>query len=338
MVRAYIAGTGFYMPPRVVTNDDLIKNYHIDTTNEWILQRTGIEARRYADEGVGTSDLALPAALDAIARAGLAPEDIEMILFATLSPEHAFPGAGVYLQAKLGIPGVPAMDIRNQCSGFLYGLGTAASMIQSGAYKHILLVGAEIHSAALQLSTEGRTVASLFGDGAGAVVLSATDDDTRGVLSWHLGADGRFADVLSQKIWDMRKRPFVHIDENGNGVIKPDHLWAQMDGRQVFKNAIEKMITSIIGMCWNNKLDVNDVDLVVCHQANMRINQMVQQQLGLPEEKVPHNIHKYGNTTAATIPILLAELERDGRLQKGMNVITVGFGSGFTWGSALIRW
>ena len=251
MPNAYISGTGFYVPPRVVKNADLVNEFGVDTTDEWIVQRTGIRERRFADEGVGTSDLALPAAEAAIERAGIEKTDLDMIIFATLSPDHAFPGSGVYLQRKLGLAEgstasfVPALDIRNQCSGFVYGLATAASMVQSGGVKHVLLVGAEVHSAALDLSSAGRNVASLFGDGAGAVVVSATEED-RGVRGWYLGADGRHADVLSQRVWDTSKRPFIPIDENGVGQVAPEMMWAQMQGRLVFKNAVERMIGSLM--------------------------------------------------------------------------------------------
>jgi 3-oxoacyl-[acyl-carrier-protein] synthase-3 len=321
----------------VVTNQDLIDHYGIDTTNEWIVQRTGIEARRFADPGLGPSDLALPAAAEAIERAGLRRDEIDLIIFATLSPEHAFPGSGVYLQAKLGIPGVAAMDIRNQCSGFLYGLSTAAAMVQAGA-RNVLLVGAEVHSAALDLSTRGRGVSALFGDGAGAVVVSATEDPERGVVGWNLGADGRYADMLAQKVWDTRQRPFIPLDANGNGVVAPEAMWAQMDGRQVFKHAVEKMSVSLMALLWEHKRSTEDVDLFLFHQANLRINQAVQEALGLPAAKVPQTISRYGNTTAATLPILLAESERNGALSEGQQVALVAFGSGFTWGAALVRW
>ena len=342
-MRAYIASTGFYVPPTVVTNYDLIEKFGIDTTNEWIVQRTGIEARRFSEDGEGPSDMALHASLDAIERAGISKDDIDMIIFATLSPEHAFPGSGCYLQAKLGLPGIPAMDIRNQCSGFLYALASAKGFVESGLAKNVLVVGGEKQSSALDLTTEGRAVACLFGDGAGAVVVRGTDEvegnTKRGIHWMNLGADGRHADALSQKVWDNRYRPFITKDEEtGKNVVNRDRMWAQMDGKIVFKNAVEKMILSVVGMCMENKIDVNDLDLVVCHQANMRINEFVRDQLGLPPEKVPNNIQKYGNTTAATIPILLAELERDGRLKPGMKVALVGFGSGFTWGSAYIVW
>jgi 3-oxoacyl-[acyl-carrier-protein] synthase III len=343
MGNAYISGTGFYVPPRIVTNDDLASTYGIDTTHEWIVQRTGIEQRRFSDEGVTTSDLALPAARDAIERAGLEPCDLDMIIFATLSPDHVFPGSGVYLQRKLGLCEgpkarfVPALDVRNQCSGFVYALGTASAMVKSGGCKHVLVVGAETHSAALDLTTRGRNVSSLFGDGAGAVVVSATDED-RGVRSWHLGADGRFADVLSQKVWDLSKRPFIPTDANGVGQVAPKMLWAQMEGKVVFKHAIERMMGVLMEACIANNITGQDIDMFFFHQANLRINQYLQQALGIPDEKVVHNIERYGNTTAATIPILLAEAERSGKLKKGMKVAMVAFGSGFTWGAAIADW
>ena len=343
MPNAYISGTGFYVPPRVVTNHDLVKQYGIDTTHEWIVQRTGIEERRFADEGVGCSDLALKASEMAIEAAKIKKTDLDMIVFATLSPDHCFPGSGVYLQRKLGLCDgdgakfVPALDVRNQCSGFLYGLGAATSMVQSGACKHVLLVGSEVHSAALDLTTRGRTVASLFGDGAGAVIVSATDED-RGVRTWKLGADGRGADILAQKIWDISKRPFIPHDEDGSGHVEWDMMFAQMQGKAVFKNAIERMAMVLMEACMAHGITGQDIDLFVFHQANLRINQYLQQMLQIPDEKVVHNIERFGNTTAATIPILLAESERNGKLKRGMKVAMVAFGSGFTWGAAIVDW
>jgi 3-oxoacyl-[acyl-carrier-protein] synthase III len=340
---AFISGTGFHVPPRRVTNDDLRTVYGIDTTHDWIVRRTGIEERRFADEGVGSADLGLEAARAALGSAGLAAHDLDMIVFATLSPEHCFPGSGVYLQQKLGLcdgPAarfVPALDVRNQCSGFLYGLGTAASMVQAGACRHVLVVGAEVHSAALDLSTRGRTVASLFGDGAGAVVVSATDED-RGVRAWKLGADGRFADALSQRIFDIRRRPYIPVDAAGVGQVTAEMMWARMDGQLVFKHAVERMITVLMEACVAARCSGADIDLFLFHQANLRINQYVQQHLGLPDHKVVHNIERYGNTTAATIPILLAEAHASGRLSRGMKIAMVAFGSGFTWGAAILDW
>jgi len=337
---AIISGTGFYVPPRVVTNDDMVNEYKIDTTNEWIVQRTGIEQRRFADVGVGTSDLALPAAEMAIKNAGISKTDLDMIIFATLSPDHAFPGSGVYLQQKLGLCDganakfVPALDVRNQCSGFLYSLATASSMVKSGGAKHVLVVGAETHSAALDLSTRGRGVSSLFGDGAGAVVVSATDED-RGIRTWKLGADGRYADVLSQKVWDIKQRPFIPLNAEGVGQVAPEAMWAQMDGKTVFKNAVERMIGALMEALTAEGINGTDIDMFFFHQANLRINQYLQQTLGIPDEKVVHNIQRYGNTTAATIPLLLAEAAASGKLKRGMKIAMIAFGSGFTWGAII---
>jgi 3-oxoacyl-[acyl-carrier-protein] synthase-3 len=343
MPNAYISGTGFYVPPRTVTNDELAKQYGIDTTHEWVVQRTGIEERHFAEAGIGTSDLAVPAAQQAIERAGIDKSDLDMIIFATLSPDHAFPGSGVYLQKKLGLcegdgaKFVPALDVRNQCSGFVYSLSVAASMVRSGGAKHVLVVGAETHSAALDLSTRGRTVATLFGDGAGAVVVSATDED-RGIRGWYLGADGRFADVLAQRVWDIKKRPFMDVGEDGYARVPPEDIWARMDGKQVFRHAVERMITVLMQACMEQGITRDDIDLFFFHQANLRINQYIAQQIGIPEDRLVSNIQRYGNTTAATIPILLAEAERSGKLKRGMKVAMVAFGSGFTWGSVIADW
>jgi 3-oxoacyl-[acyl-carrier-protein] synthase-3 len=343
MPKAIITGTGGYVPPRVVTNDQLAKEYGIDTTHEWIVQRTGIEERHYADEGIGSADLGLEASKVALERAGLAPRDLDLILFATLSPEMHFPGSGVLLQRKLGLcDGDPkfvgAMDIRNQCSGFLYGLQTAAGLVESGRAKNVLLVCAETLSAELDFSTRGRSVTSLFGDGAGAVVVSATDDADRGVRSVFLGADGRHAEALCLPVWDIRKRPYIPQNERGNGEVVPEMGWPQMEGKVVFRNAVEKMCLGLMQACWAEQLEVKDIDLFVFHQANMRINEYVANQMGIPADKLVHNIQKYGNTTAATIPLLLWEAERDGKLKKGMTIAMVAFGSGFTWGSAIMTW
>lgn len=341
MPNAYISGTGFFVPDDVVTNDELASRFGIDTNDEWIRKRTGIEERRFAPDGMGTAFMGARAAEQAIQAAGLTPADIDMIVLGTLSPECVFPGTAVFVQRELGFADannlVPCLDIRNQCSAFLYGLGTAASMVRGGAYKNVLLIGAECHSHALDLSTRGRTVASLFGDGAGAVVVSATEED-RGVRRWTLGADGRFAETLWQPVWDMKRMPFIPQDEQGNGIVSPDLMWAQMDGRQVFRHAVEKMITSLLKVCWEEKVDIKDIDLFLFHQANLRINEYLQKQLGIPDDKVFNNIMRYGNTTAGTIPILMAEAERQGVLKPGMKVGMAAFGSGFTWGAALMDW
>lgn len=344
MTGAYISGTGGFVPERIVTNEDLIAQYGIETDNEWIVKRTGIQSRHFADEGVGTADLALHACQEAIAEAGIEPADLDLIIFATLSPDYAFPGSGVLLQEKLGLVQgdskkfVPALDVRNQCSGFLYSLSTATSMVEAGRYKHILVVGAEVHSAALDLSTRGRTVACLFGDGAGAVVVSATQDPGRGMRTWNLGADGRYADILCQKVWDMSRRPFVQTDDEGNAMIPADELYAYMDGSTVFRHAITRMTQSLKQSLEADSGNIEDIDLFFFHQANLRINQMVAKQLELDADKLVHNITRYGNTTAATIPLLINEAVKTGRLQPGMRVAMVAFGSGFTWGSAVMDW
>jgi 3-oxoacyl-[acyl-carrier-protein] synthase-3 len=343
MRNAYISGSGGYVPPRVVTNDDLVNVFGIDTSDEWIQKRTGIRERRFADDGVGGADLAVPASEQAIEAAGLDKTDIDMIIYATLSPEYCFPGSGVMLADKLGLCDgpkatfVPALDIRNQCSGFLYGLTVATSMIKSGTAKQVLLVGSERHSAGLELSTRGRTVGSLFGDGAGAVIVSGTDED-RGMRSWTLGADGRFCDSLVQKVWDGRRQDFIDLDENGNGTITPADMFAFMDGRKVFRHAIERMTLALMNVCMQEGITGEDIDLYLFHQANKRINEYLANSMGIPDDKLVHNIERYGNTTAATIPLLIAEAERDGRLQRGMKVAMVAFGSGFTWGATIVDW
>lgn len=343
MPNAYISGTGMYVPENVVTNDDLREKYGIDTTNEWIVQRTGIESRRFAPEGMGTSEMGTYAAKQALEDAKLGARDLDMILFASLSPDICFPGSGPLIQKRLGLLDgpepkfVPAMDIRNQCSGFVYGLQMASAMVKSGEAKNVLLVGAETHSAAMDFSSRGRTVSSLFGDGAGAVIVSATEED-RGIRKFFLGADGRFHAALKQPIWDITKRPYIQVDADGAGRVPPEMLWPQMDGKAVFKNAVEKMCMCLMQACWDMQLSTNDIDLFLFHQANMRINQYVAQTLGIPEEKLMHNIHKFGNTTAATIPLLMAEATRTGRLARGQRVAVVAFGAGFTWGAAIIDW
>jgi len=343
MPNAYISGTGFYVPPRIVKNDDLASIYGIETSDEWIRQRSGIEQRHFADEGSAPSDLAVPASEQAIANAGIDKSDVDMLIFATLSPDQFFPGSGVYLQQKLGLCDgdgasfVPCLDIRNQCSGFVYGLATAASMVRSGQHKNVLVVGSEVHSAALDLTTRGRTVASLFGDAAGAVVVSATEED-RGIRAWDLGADGRFADQLSLKVFDFTKRPYIQTDEEGRGVVPVEAMWPYMEGQVVFKNAIVRMVETLGKLCEKERTAVEDIDLFLCHQANLRINQMVQNKLGAPDAKFFNNIQKYGNTTAATLPILMHEARESGRLKDGMKVALVAFGAGFTWGSMIVDW
>lgn len=329
MPRTAILGLGQYLPERVVTNDDLAKMF--DTSDEWIQQRTGIKERRYVEDGVGPADLAVPATEQALENAGLKREDIEFIIFATLNPDYFFPGSGCVLQDKLGLPGIGALDVRNQCSGFIYGLSVADAFIRTGMYKRILLVGAEVHSSGLEFADTGRDVTVLFGDGAGAVILGATEED-KGILSSHLHADGKYAKELWLEIPAARYFPRLtkeHMDEGRH--------YPRMNGRRVFKMAVEKMPEAINEALEANGLTVDDIDLLVPHQANLRINEFVAQKLGIPPEKVYNNIQRYGNTTAGSIPIALNEAIQEGKAKKGDTVMLAAFGSGFTWASCVLK-
>lgn len=335
MVRTAVLGTGHFVPERVVTNDELAKV--MTTSDEWIRQRTGVEERRYVDfdkEPMGTSDLATRAATRALAAAGVTKDEIDLIVYATLSPDKFFPGDGVLLQAKLDVPaGVPALDVRNQCSGFLYGLATADAFIRTGAYRRILLVGAEVHSSGLDFSDRGRDVSVIFGDGAGAMVLGPTEDDGRGVLSVKLHADGRHVTELEAPYPSSAVNPRLVPERVAAG----DHF-ARMNGKNVFKHAVVRMPEVVMEVLGDAKLTLADIDLFIPHQANLRITEMVARRLELPEHKVVSNIQRYGNTTAASIPLALDECVQSGRVKRGDLVCMAAFGAGFTWGAALVRW
>jgi 3-oxoacyl-[acyl-carrier-protein] synthase-3 len=331
MLRTEVVSTGCYLPDRVITNKDLTQ--WMDTTDEWIQQRSGISERRWVDGGTGSADLAQHAAERALERADMEPTDLDCLILATLSPDHFFPGSGVFLQRKLGVAGIPCLDVRNQCSGFLYGLSVADAWIRTGAYKRVLLVGTEVHSTGLDKSTAGRDTAVLFGDGAGAVVLAPTNDGDRGVLSVHLHADGRYAEKLWMDAPGSSYNPWLQASQIESGLTRP-----YMEGREVFKHAVVRMPEAVKEAVEANGFSVSDVDIVIPHQANARITQAVQKSLGLPDEKIVSNIHKYGNTTAASIPIALHEAVEEGRIKHGDLVCLTAFGSGFTWGAALIRW
>ncbi len=331
MPRTVFAGTGYYVPERVITNHDLTQ--WMDTSDEWIVERTGIRERRWVPEGMTGAEMARRASLMALEEAGMEPGDIDAIVLGTLSPDVFFPGTGVYLQKELGIPGVPALDVRAQCSGFVYGLSVADAWIRAGQYRTILLVGVEIQSTGLDISTRGRDLAVLFGDGAGAAVLVAGDDDARGVLSTHIHADGRYAEMLWGECGSSRKHPRITCED-----IEAGRHYPKMEGREVFKHAVTRMPEAVLEALDANGLTTADIDVLVPHQANLRISQMVQRRLGLRDDQVVNNIQRYGNTTAATIPIALAEAVREGRIQRGHLVALAAFGSGFTWGSAIIRW
>ncbi len=331
MLRTEFISTGFYVPERVVTNDEFTQ--WMDTSDEWIRTRTGIRERHWASDAQATSDLALEAAKLTLDRAGVKASDIDCIVFATLSPDYMFPGAGVYLQRKLGISTVPCIDIRNQCTGFIYGLSVADAWIRTGQYRRVLLVGAELQSAGLDLTTRGRDLAVLFGDGAGAALLGPTEDGGRGVLSTHIFADGSNAELLWCDLGGTANRPRISAEQIEKGMH-----WPRMVGREVFKHASTRMPESVMAALRTAGLRTDDIKLLIAHQANQRISEMVQKQLGLRDEQIYNNIERYGNTTAASIPIALDECVQAGRLGRGDLLILTAFGSGFTWGSAAIRW
>jgi len=329
--RTAIVGTGFYVPDRVVTNEELTR--YMDTSDEWIVERSGIRERRWVEEGMSGAEMAARASRMALDEAGMEVGDIDAIVLGTISPDHFFPGTGVFLQRELGLENVPALDIRAQCSAFVYGLSVADAWIRVGQYRTILLVGVEIQSTGIELSTRGRDMAVLFGDGAGAAVLTSTEEEGRGVLSTHIHSDGRHAEVLWGEFSSSKHHPRMPLEVMAQGRHYPT-----MDGREVFRHAVTRMPEAVTEAVEANGLTTEDIDLLIPHQANLRITQMVQRRLGLPDEKVVSNIERYGNTTAATIPIALAEAVRDGRLARGDLLCLVAFGSGFTWGSALIHW
>lgn len=330
MIRSRIISTGRFVPEKVMTNDDMTKL--VPTNDEWIRERTGIQQRHFVDKEIGVSDLGYEAAKIALNRAGLQPGDIDFIIFATLSPDYMFPGSGCLLQRKLGVPGIGALDVRTQCTGFVYGLSVADAFIRAGQYQRILLVGAEIHSTGLEYNERGRHIAVLFGDGAGAVVLEASENG-RGVLSTHLHADGRYAQELWAENPGSRKIPRLY-----DGILTDGSCFPQMNGREVFKHAVTKFPKVILEALEKNQLTLDQVALVIPHQANLRITEAVTERLGLPPEKVFSNIQRYGNTTAASIPIALDEALEQGKIKENDIVVLASFGSGFTWASAAMQW
>ena len=330
--RTIITGTGHYVPPRVVTNKDLEKR--MDTTDEWIRERSGILERHHVDAGVGTSDLAAEAARRAIADAGIDPATIDFIVAATLSPDYYFPGIGVLVQAKLGLGTIGALDVRDQCSGFIYALSAADQYIRAGTYKRILLVAAEVQSSNLDFSDRGRDMSVLFGDGAGAVILEpGQEGDGRGVLSTHLFADGNFASHLWMEKPSSKDSPTFQP-----GFFDEGRFFPRMEGRNVFVNACQRMPEAVRTALEANGLRVEDIDALIPHQANDRISLQVAKGLKIPVEKVVRNIDRLGNTTAASIPIALDEAVKAGRIKPGHLVVLTAFGSGYTWASAVIRW
>jgi 3-oxoacyl-[acyl-carrier-protein] synthase-3 len=329
--RSRILGIGMSVPPRVVTNFELATK--METSNEWIIERTGIEERRWVAPGETGTTLSTAASKEAIERAGLLPRDIDLIVYATLSPDFCFPGTGVFLQRALGLKDIPCLDIRQQCTGFIYGLSIADAYIRTGQYRHILVVGAEVHSTGLDISTQGRDVTVLFGDGAGAVVVGRATDDAHMILSTHIHADGSEAEIL----WTEYPASARHPRINQAAMDERKHF-PVMNGKRVFKHAVTKMPAAIMEGMVTNNLKLTDIDMMIPHQANLRINQMVTQMIGLAPEKVHNNIQKYGNTTAASIPICMHEAIELGKIKPGNLVCLVAFGAGLTWGSVFLRY
>lgn len=349
MLHSKIAGIGMYVPEQVISNQDLTK--YMDTSDSWIQERTGIKERRFAKRtGETTASMGVEAAKVAMKRAGTTAQEIDFIVFATLSPDYYFPGCGVLVQRALKMKEIGALDVRNQCSGFIYALSVADQFIKSGMYKNILVIGSEKHSFGLDLSTRGRNVSVIFGDGAGAVVLQPATGEKQGILSTHLHSDGESAEMLAMynpgthaNFWTDKKLADFEDAEMADMFMSHamiDHAqnFPFMDGPTVFKKAVVKMPEVVMEALAANQLIPADIDMLIPHQANLRISQFVQQQLGLRDDQVYNNIQQYGNTTAASIPIALNEAWEKGKIKEGDLVCLASFGSGFTWGSALLRW
>lgn len=331
MTRTVFLGTGMAVPDRVVTNDDL--STLMDTSDEWITARTGIKERRWIVPGETGVGLARTACLQALAMAGVSPAEVDGIVFATSTPDHFAPGNGVFLQRELGVGQIPAIDIRTQCSGFVYGLSVADAFIRSGSWRKVLVIGEEIQSTRMDLSTEGRNTSVIFADGAGAALVGASEDPDRGILGFDLHSDGAFA----EKLWADGPGAIYHPGISA-AALAEGRYWLQMDGREVFRHAVVRMPESVRTVLAAHGVALEQVKLVVPHQANLRISEMIQKDLGLRDDQLYNNIQRYGNTTAATIPIALDECVRAGRLERGDLLVMTAFGSGFMWGSCLVRW
>jgi 3-oxoacyl-[acyl-carrier-protein] synthase III len=331
MHRSRIMGIGMNVASRVVTNNDLAQV--METTNEWIVERTGIEERRWVVEGETGASMATKASEEALRRAGIAAKDLDLIIYATLSPDFNFPGTAVFVQRALGIRDIPCLDIRQQCTGFIYGLSIADAYIRTGNFKHILLIGAEVHSTGLDVSTTGRDVTVLFGDGAGAVVIGRATDDRSMILSTHIHADGSEAEIL----WTEYPASARHPRISSEAMAERKH-YPVMNGKKVFKHAVTRMPAAIMEGMVTNNLKLDDIDMLIPHQANLRINQRVAKMIGMPDERTHNNIQKYGNTTAASIPICMHEAIELGKIKPGNMVCLVAFGAGLTWGSAFLRY
>jgi 3-oxoacyl-[acyl-carrier-protein] synthase-3 len=336
MYQSKIAGLGSYVPENVVTNNDLSEI--MDTNDAWIQERTGIKERRHIKKGDGnsTATMGVKAAKIALERAKISKDDIDLIVFATLSPDYYFPGCGVQVQEMMDIHTCPALDVRNQCSGFIYALSVADQFIKTGMYNNVLVIGSENHSGGLDFTDRGRSVSVIFGDGAGAAVLTRSDHNGQGILSTHLHSEGKHALELTLKGPSTMNWVPEIIAENPQGDDIP--YYPYMNGQFVFKNAIQRFSEVIMEGLKENGLEVSDIDMLIPHQANLRISQFIQQKLKLRDDQVFNNIQKYGNTTAASIPIALTEAWEEGKIKEGDTVVLAAFGSGFTWASAIIEW
>ncbi|WP_310559859.1 beta-ketoacyl-ACP synthase III [Flavobacterium sp.] len=335
MYHSKITGLGYYVPDNVVTNDDLSKI--MDTNDEWIQERTGIQERRHIIRGSDTTTtMGVKAAKIAIERSGIPYENIDFVIFATLSPDYYFPGPGVLVQRDLGLRNVGALDVRNQCSGFVYAISVADQYIKTGMYKNILVIGSELQSTGLDMTNRGRGVSVIFGDGAGAAVLSREEDLSKGILSTHLHSEGQHAEELFVKAPGMGGRWVTDILADNDP--EDDSYFGYMNGQFVFKNAVVRFAEVINEGLEANDLQVSDINMLIPHQANLRISQFIQKKFQLTDDQVFNNIQKYGNTTAASIPIALTEAWEQGKIKPGDLVVLAAFGSGFTWGSAIIRW
>jgi len=335
MYNSKITGLGYYVPETIVTNEDLSKM--MDTNDAWIQERTGIKERRWIKEGSEDTSAVMGAKASRIAieRAGLTPKDIDFIVFATLSPDYYFPGCGVQIQEMLDMRTVGAVDIRNQCSGFIYAMSVADQFIKTGMYKNILVVGSEFHSGGLDKTTRGRGVSVIFGDGAGAAVLSRTEDNTKGILSSHLHSEGKHAEeltVIAPSIKHWVPQLIAENDEND------ESYYPYMNGTFVFKHAVVRFSEAIVEGLKTNNLQATDIDMLIPHQANLRISQFVQRKFKLTDDQIFNNIQKYGNTTAASVIIALTEAWEKGKIKDNDLVVLAAFGSGFTWGSVIMRW
>lgn len=336
MYNSKITGLGYYVPDNIVTNDDLSKI--IETNDEWIQERTGIQERRHIIRGEDTTTtMGVKAARIAIERSGVANADIDFVIFATLSPDFYFPGPGVLVQRDLGLRTVGALDVRNQCSGFVYAISIADQYIKTGMYRNILVIGSEVHSVGLDMTTRGRGVSVIFGDGAGAAVLSREEDNSKGILSTHLHSEGQHAEELIVKAPGMGGRWVTDILADKDPENDESYL-PYMNGQFVFKNAVVRFAEVINEGLKANNLEVSDIDMLIPHQANLRISQFIQQKFRLTDDQVYNNIQKYGNTTAASIPIALTEAWEQGKIKSGDTVVLAAFGSGFTWGSVIMKW